>query len=342
MFLLGLEFGGQTFPWDSAGTICLLVFGAVSIALFFLNEWRLAKYPVVPLDLFSTRHNLACLAVCFCHGYVFIGGSYYLPLYFQACLGASPILSGVYTLCTALSLSLASVATGIYIRKTGQYLPPIWLGWVLLVIGYALFTNLYVPPSWPKIIIYQIIAGLGVGPQFQAPLIALQSNINPRDIAAATATFQFSRNIATSISVVVGGVVFQNAMARRRTQLIAALGPSTAQALSGLNAGASVSRVNALPPKQRDAARVAFAASLREMWMMYVAFAGLGLLLALLIRRKTLTKEHEQTRTGLQAEREKRADRVKGRGKGGAVPVGDVEAAAVATTAAAGEKEGVS
>jgi hypothetical protein len=57
---------------------------------------------------------------------VFIAGSYYLPLYFQAVVGASPLLSGVYILPFAISLSIVGVFTGIFIKKTGKYNPPIW------------------------------------------------------------------------------------------------------------------------------------------------------------------------------------------------------------------------
>ncbi|XDG07301.1 hypothetical protein ABKA04_006916 [Annulohypoxylon sp. FPYF3050] len=34
MFLLGLEFGGTVYPWDSATVICLIVFGVVTIIIF--------------------------------------------------------------------------------------------------------------------------------------------------------------------------------------------------------------------------------------------------------------------------------------------------------------------
>jgi EmrB/QacA subfamily drug resistance transporter len=175
MVLLGLEFGGVTYPWKSATVICLIVFGVVTIGLFFLVEHRLAPYPLMPLGLFSKRSNLAALGTCFFHAFVFISGSYFLPLYFQAVLGATPILSGVYLLPTALSLSFLSAFTGIFIRKTGQYLPGIWFGMVFMVAGFGTFIDLGVHSSWAKIIIFQIIAGIGVGPNFQSPLIALQS-----------------------------------------------------------------------------------------------------------------------------------------------------------------------
>jgi hypothetical protein len=40
------------------------------------------------------------------------------------------------------------------------------------------------------------------------------------------------------------------------------------------------------------------------MWLMYTVFSGVGILVVLLIRRKTLATEHQETKTGLEAEKE--------------------------------------
>lgn len=73
MILLGLDFGGVTFPWSSPKVICLIVFGFLMVGLFFFSEAKLAKYPLMPLGLFSRRSNVAALLVCFCHGIVSTG-----------------------------------------------------------------------------------------------------------------------------------------------------------------------------------------------------------------------------------------------------------------------------
>jgi hypothetical protein len=70
MLLLGLDFGGKSFPWSSPKVICLLVFGGVAIGLFFFSEKKLAKYPLMPLLLFRNRTNVAALVVTFVHGIV--------------------------------------------------------------------------------------------------------------------------------------------------------------------------------------------------------------------------------------------------------------------------------
>ncbi|KAI4195344.1 MAG: hypothetical protein LQ350_007270 [Teloschistes chrysophthalmus] len=263
MFLLGLEYGGVSHPWTSAIVICLIIFGLFTIVLFFLNEWKLAIYPVMPLRLFKYRSNIAALVVCFCHGTTFISGAYFLPLYFQAVLGASPILSGVYTFPFVLSLSFVSAAVGVFIKKTGQYLPPIWFGMFFMTLGFGLYIDLPSTPSWSRIIVFQIIAGIGVGPNFQAPLIALQTLVKPRDIATATATFGFTRNIATSISVVIGGVIFQNGMSRRQSTLAAGLPPDVADFLGGGSAGAATDVVKNLPAAEKKVANQVYTESLK-------------------------------------------------------------------------------
>ncbi|KAL2180555.1 major facilitator superfamily domain-containing protein [Thermothelomyces heterothallicus CBS 202.75] len=299
MFLLGLELGGVTHPWGSPTVVCLLVFGIVTACIFVAIEWKVAEFPLVPVYLFAKRSSAASLGVGALQGIVFISGSYYLPLYFQAVLGASPLMSGVYILPWVMSLSLTSAATGIVIKKTGRYLPCIIFGMAVMTLGFGLFTDLEPRANWAKIVIFQLIAGTGVGPNFQAPLIALQTTVEPRDMAAATGTFAFIRQLFTSISIVIGSVVFQNGMERQLPRLVEEVGADAARLLSGSNAASSVGLVGTLPEPQRRVAREAYFDSLRKMYVMYVAFAGLGLLVACLVGSRQLSKVHTEHKTGL-------------------------------------------
>lgn len=70
MILLGLDFGGVLFPWDSAKVIALLVVGGAMIFAFVYSETRVAKYPLIPMSLFKTRTNIAAFLVTFSHGFV--------------------------------------------------------------------------------------------------------------------------------------------------------------------------------------------------------------------------------------------------------------------------------
>jgi hypothetical protein len=139
-----------------------------------------------------------------------------------------------------------------------------------------------------KIAVIEAVAGLGVGMNFQSPLIALQSHVAPDDFATATATFGFTRNIATSLSVVIGGVVFQHSMQTHARTLISVLGDEMAVLFDGSSAEANVGRIASLPIHQRNAIRGAYVASLRSMWILYVCVAAVGLLASLMVSKKSL------------------------------------------------------
>lgn len=308
MFLMGLEYGGVAYSWNSAIVICLIIFGVILIGIFFVLEKYIPKYPLIPLHIFASRNNVACLGVGIFHGMTFIAGSYFLPLYFQAVLGTSPLLSGVYTFPYVISMSLFSAAVGIFIRKTGRYREPIWLGTFLMTVGFGLYINFPAYASWPRIILFQIIAGLGVGPNFQAPLIALQSKLAPRDIAAATATFGFLRNLGTSVSVVIGGVIFQNEM-RKRAAVLSSLPPNIAGELESGSAGASTATVQRLPEAQKGPVLEAYAQSLSMMWIFFTFTALAALISSFFITQSVLSKTHEDVKTGIAGQEEGRKER---------------------------------
>lgn len=106
----------------------------------------------------------------------------------------------------------------------------------------------------------------------------------------------------------VGSVVFNNEMMSKQPQLKASLG-ATASLFGGGSARANVGVIQSLPNDQRVVARKAFADSLSTMWILYAAFAAVGLATSLLITKNKLDRQHEETKTGIEAEKEKRAER---------------------------------
>jgi len=309
MFLLGLEFGGTVYPWSSPTVICLIVFGVFTVGVFWLVERNVAKYPIVPVHLYGTVSNSAILAINLLHGIVFCANIYFLPLYCQAVLGSSPLLSGVLLLPFAVAMSIGTVGTGFYLRKTGRYLDCIRLGFIILVLGAGLLYDLPPDKYWPKIILYQIVSGFGIGFNFQPPLIALQSNVPAQDNAAATSSFGLVRNVASAIGVVIGSVAFANKMNDQANTLTDALGgaPERARLFDGHNAQANVLLIAALEsPQEQDAVRRAYWVSLRSIWIIAIAFSVGALLACFLIRHKKLESKHVEVKTGLAGEEERR------------------------------------
>lgn len=267
MLLIGLYLGGVYEPWSSATVICLLLFGAVTACLFVLNEWKRAAYPVMPVRLFRAWSSCAAYAVCFFHAFVFTGVAFYLPLYFQAVLVANPLKSGLYMLPMIVSTSIVAALTGAYIQFTGKYLPAVYVGMVLLCLGTGLFIDIDMDTNWAKLISFQLISGIGVGMNFEGPLLAVQAVVDTDDVGAATAVMSFVRTISTAISIVIGGVVFQNVMTGKQDTLLEAVGPELASYFDGGSASAHVDDIRGLAPGPQLIVRRAFFESLQKMWI---------------------------------------------------------------------------
>lgn len=232
---------------------------------------------------------------------------YFLPLYFQAVMEASPLRSGLLILPITLVQSMVSVGAGYFIRSTGRYLELIWIGMAGACLGFGLFIKLGVKSSFVGIVLSQIVAGIGIGLVFQAPMIAIQSLVANEDVATATALLGFVRSFSTAVSVVIGGVVFQNQMQEHYEELRLLLPADIVQKFSGDAATANVKLIATLNGVEKIAVQRLYAESLSTMWILYTSIAGLGLVLSIFVTKQHLATEHVETRTGLENNKEQRA-----------------------------------
>lgn len=303
LLLLGLDFGGVEYPWDSPRVICLIVFGTVMIGFFLYSEKRLAKYPLMLLSVFTKGwSNNAIIVVAFTHSMASFGAEYYLPLYFQSVKGASPLQSGLLMLPMIITCAAGDILTGVFIHRVGRYRELIWAGTIFLTLGSGLYIMFGTASTLGEIIGFEIVFGIGFSLLLATPNTALQNSVSQADTATASATLAFLRSLATSLSTVLGGVAFQNGMSARRPALAASgLAAADLEALSGYGAAANVGLAASLAdPAQRRAVQEAFAGSIRGMFVMYTGVAAVGMLASALVKQRRMGREHTETKTGLQ------------------------------------------
>ncbi|KAJ5627273.1 efflux pump antibiotic resistance protein [Penicillium herquei] len=282
LLLLGLEFGGDQFAWSSATVICLIVFGIVALIIFGIYE-RFPSSPIIPSAVFNSRQNVALLLINFCHGVVFIGGCFYLPVYFQNVLLESSIMSGVLLLPLVGALAVSSGLGGWYMRATGRFREVIIFGMFFTTLAYGLYLNLQPYASWSRVVLFQMVAGLGLGPNFQATLIALQANVSPGEMSQATAAFSLVRQLAASISVVVATVIYNHEVAARKAKLVAALGSSlAAEIIAASTSTASLTR--GLADDEQDVIFEVITKGLWYVWVFFLSVSAFGLILACTLR----------------------------------------------------------
>jgi MFS family permease len=227
-----------------------------------------------------------------------------MPLYLQSVLEASPLRSGLLLLPFIVTGAMLGVIAGLFIHRTGRFREIMWIGTFLLVLGFGLFISFDVYTSTAKAVGFLMIGGAGSGILFEAPLIAVQSQVEQQDVASATATLSFIRNIALAISTIIGGTIFQNSMNSRVPFLRAAgLPQELLDQLDGESAMANVMLPSTLDnPAWELAAKEAFSYGTRNMWITYTVFAFLSFVASMFIDAAHLGTEHTETVTGIKKE----------------------------------------
>lgn len=113
MLMLALQWGGTTYAWSSAVTIGLFCGSAASLMAYVAWSWNRGDEFLIPPVLLKQRVVIACFFLT-----LFMIGSalmlsYWLPVYFQAVRGQSPISSGVSMLPNILASVVFSIVGGI-------------------------------------------------------------------------------------------------------------------------------------------------------------------------------------------------------------------------------------
>lgn len=294
LLLVGLQLGCN-FAFTSSLVIVLLTFGCILAVLFPVTQWhieRTTRSPILPLRIFKDISNLSALSVCACDALAFNSVAYFLPMYFQVVLGLSPSLAGIYMLAIAVPLAAVSFASGYVIEKTGRFLEVLQAGLLTMTLGIGLLISLDASVNVGKIVALLLVIGLGFGPNFGAPLIALQTRIRPEDIATGTSAFGFTRMISGAIGVVVGQVVFQMLMSKHLGGFVdAGVSKELAGRLADGEALSLAARVAALPAAQKVVVQGGLTSALRGTWIFYTVVSAVGLLVSFGINRKNLDRE---------------------------------------------------
>ncbi|KAK4155041.1 major facilitator superfamily domain-containing protein [Chaetomidium leptoderma] len=303
LLLIGLDLGGVVYPWDSPKVICLIVIGTLMIGVFVYSEKRLARYPLLLLSVFQGWSNVAIVVVALAHSMASFGAEYYLPLYFQSVKQASPLQSGLYILPMIITVAILDILSGVFMHRVGRYRELIWVGTVFLTLGTGLLILFGPNTNLGTIIGFQVIFGFGMALPLNTVSLAIQNSVRQQaDTATAISTLNFIRNMGTSLAAVLGGVVFQNSMASRSPVLAASgLNQTQLDAFSGYAAAANVELIRTIGDAgQRGTVEDAYSWSIGNMFIMYTAIAGVGMFASVLIKHRDMSKEHTETKTGIE------------------------------------------
>ncbi|KAI5300885.1 hypothetical protein KEM56_002126 [Ascosphaera pollenicola] len=289
--LLGLNLGGNVFPWSHPLVIGSLAVFVTALPIFLYIESK-AKRPAMPLEFL---HKAPRSNMIFSNFFSMLAINTILfnaPLFFQAVKLQPPTNSGLQLLGSSITLLICSVGIGFLITWTGEL--KTWL----VVGGFVLFFSSIIPafltantPTWISMLAVAPV-GIGHGCALPTSTVAILAMCTQQEMAVATTTFGIFRTLGSVMGVSISSWVLQNALWFYLQRGVT--GPN-AQKIIEL-ARKSIGAIATLEPVSRTQVVHAYEQSLRATFISGGIFSLTALLLVIKIK---LPKLHRPFAMGL-------------------------------------------
>ena len=163
--------------WQSPYIIVTLILGILLFPFFIYLEVKVARNPLLPLDVFTSDNAfvLGCVACGWSNFGVWV---YYLWQILEEIRGASPLLITAYLAPLAISGMIAAITTGFLLAR----LRPAWVMIIALcafLTGTILVATL--PPNqtyWAQIFVTAIVAPFGMDMSFPSATLVVSDSVD--------------------------------------------------------------------------------------------------------------------------------------------------------------------
>lgn len=207
--LLGLTWGGQTYPWDSVQVIATLTTAVVLFIAFVFIE-RFATEPILPLDLFRNQVFAAGSLLALMIGMTMFAVVIYLPLFIQAVLKQTATSSGAVITPMTLAMGAGAVIIGFVIARIGRYQFIAVIGALVMTSGIYLFSQMNTSTTLFEVTRNMIIVGVGMGLIQPVMTLAVQNAIPRTRLGVGTGAVTYLRSMGSTLGVAIIGAVVNN------------------------------------------------------------------------------------------------------------------------------------
>jgi MFS family permease len=232
--LLAFSWAGTKYAWGSTQIFLLFGISLAALAVFIYVE-KVAKSPVLPLQLFRSSVFTISNLAGFTMGAGMFGAIMYMPFFVQGVMGTSATLSGYVTMPMTLSLVAGSALGGQLISRTGKYKLLAIGGLVIMTVGMFTMSLMNTETGIPFAILNMILVGVGLGTAMPVFTLTVQNDVKQELLGVATASSQLFRSLGGTIGVSVMGTVLSHRMMTKMQELsggISAGGAGGASAVS--------------------------------------------------------------------------------------------------------------
>ncbi|KAF2734407.1 MFS general substrate transporter [Polyplosphaeria fusca] len=291
LILVPLSMSGADHAWKSPTIIVPLVFGVLGLVAFpFVEGSKWCKNPIMPPRIFNNRTSASAFALTAIHGFLTYGVQFFLPPFFQAVKGSSPMESGVQVLPCTLAVVVCAALGGPLLARFGKYRPIHQGGFASMTFGFGLCIMLAKNTPTGAWITFQFLIACGSGFIVPTTLPAVLAGLPDSTNGAAAGSWAFLRGIGSLFGVAIPSAIFNLWF----TVLLPTICDEAAR--SQLANGQAYQRAtNAFISKFGDVVQGqianAFTKSLVSVWVVFTIFATVGFCVTFFEKQLKLRKE---------------------------------------------------
>ncbi|KAH7017109.1 major facilitator superfamily domain-containing protein [Ilyonectria destructans] len=285
LLLVALQGGGYTHPWKSAYILVQLILGIVLIAVWILWEWKFAKNPMIPRELFAGQKIVGmAFFIAFVAGLNFYSLINFFPLTFSSVYTPDPVQIGLKGLGYGISITAGAVFFNSLLSVKSIPASAVLAISAILMTAFGGSLAATTPDNPKFTVAMGTIAGFGVG-GLLVPAATVAMIVVPDSLLATTAALSLSiRTLGGSI----GYTIYYNVFVNKLTSILpttvaeyavaAGLAPEDAKVFVGtlLTAPANITTVPGFTPDILQAAEVgvkwAYAGALKYVWYASIPF----------------------------------------------------------------------
>ncbi|KAK6369656.1 hypothetical protein LTS17_009562 [Exophiala oligosperma] len=222
LFLIGTTAGGYTAPWTSAKVLCPLVIGIFMMVAFGAWEWKGARFPMVPGELFA-RHRIVAMSflVAFVAGMYFYAILNFFPIVYLDVYRPDPIQSGVKGVIVAIGVTAGAVIPNMLLSVWRDHNRWILFAAAILTttFGTALVTS--TPENPVQTVALGTVAGFGIG-GVVAMAVTTAVVGSPDDLIATCVALSLSiRTVGGSVGTAIYSNIFGTKLKRNLPKYVA-------------------------------------------------------------------------------------------------------------------------
>jgi len=165
------------------------------------------KEPILPLRFFKNRTYVTILAIAALFGAAFMGSILYLTQFNQQVFGASPTDSGLMLLPMVGGIMVSSITSGQIISRTGRYKIFMQVGFIVATGAMIALTFLTPEMSYAFEATVMVLLGLGMGVAMPVLNLAIQNEVEQKDLGSATSSSQLFRSLGSTIGTAIFGAM---------------------------------------------------------------------------------------------------------------------------------------